>query len=214
MIAAADHSVASPVHALPAAVKLVALGACGTGLMFVDTWWAMVPAMLGVLAAYALARIPHQRLLGQLKPLAWLLVPLFFIQSWLLSWQDAAFVILRLVSLVLLASLVTMTTRTEDMTTVLEKAFSPLARFGADPARIGLAFSLALRFIPVIGQLASEIRDAQRARGLGRNPLALFQPLVVRVLRTADEVADAIDARSFGGEDPEESAAAPDHQDS
>ncbi|CPR10533.1 cobalt transport protein [Bordetella pertussis] len=53
----------------------------------------------------------------------------------------------------------------------------------------------ALRFIPEIWRNYQEIREAQAARGLGAHPLALLVPLVVRTLKRAEEVAQAIDAR-------------------
>ncbi len=56
---------------------------------------------------------------------------------------------------------------------------------------------MVLRFIPVIATVASEIRDAQRARGLDRSILAMIVPLIIRTLKMADDVADAIEARSF-----------------
>ncbi|MDJ0930793.1 energy-coupling factor transporter transmembrane component T [Breoghania sp.] len=50
------------------------------------------------------------------------------------------------------------------MIAVIEKALGPFRRFGVDPKKVSLAFSLALRFIPVIGGQSQEIRNAQRAR--------------------------------------------------
>ncbi|CFN71313.1 cobalt transport protein [Bordetella pertussis] len=52
-----------------------------------------------------------------------------------------------------------------------------------------------MRFIPEIWRNYQEIREAQAARGLGAHPLALLVPLVVRTLKRAEEVAQAIDAR-------------------
>jgi biotin transport system permease protein len=82
------------------------------------------------------------------------------------------------------------------MVAALERALHPLARFGIDPSQIGLVISLALRFIPVLGERLTQIREAQRARGLERNILALAVPLLLHCLHMADAVADAIDARS------------------
>ena len=71
----------------------------------------------------------------------------------------------------------------------------PLSRW-IDPARVTLALALCLRFIPEIWRNYEEIREAQAARGLGHHPLALLVPLIVRTLKRAEEVAQAIDARS------------------
>ena len=66
-----------------------------------------------------------------------------------------------------------------------------------------LRFSLLARFIPLLATWLREIQEAQRVRGLDRDPFAVLVPLLVKTLRTADTLADAIDARCF---DPEESS--------
>ena len=47
-----------------------------------------------------------------------------------------------------------------------------------------------------IGQIAGEVREAQIARGRRPSPLTLVVPVIVRLLKMADEITDAIDARS------------------
>ena len=95
------------------------------------------------------------------------------------------------------ASLVTLTTKTSDLLASLERAMQPLRPIGVNPEKVSLAISMVLRFIPVISTVASEIRDAQRARGLDQSIVAMVVPLIIRTLKMADDVADAIDARSF-----------------
>ena len=60
---------------------------------------------------------------------------------------------------------------------------------------------MALRFIPLIAAELDEVRAAQRARGLERGVVAPVIPLVVRVLKMATEVGDAIEARFFDPDD-------------
>jgi biotin transport system permease protein len=57
--------------------------------------------------------------------------------------------------------------------------------------------SLALRFIPLLFEKFQEIREAQRARGLDRNLLALLMPLLIKTLRMAGDLTDAIEARGY-----------------
>ncbi len=68
---------------------------------------------------------------------------------------------------------------------------------GVDPDRVGLVITLALRAVPVVVGIAEEVRDAQRARGLAASPRAFAVPLLVRSLRHADAVADALAARGL-----------------
>ncbi|CAH2603692.1 Transmembrane component BioN of energizing module of biotin ECF transporter [Rhodovastum atsumiense] len=197
----APPPLSSVLHRLPAAAKLLALAVAGTGLVLVEDWRAMLAAFAGVVLLYPVARLSPLVPLRQLRPLLWLLGVLFLAQWVMEAWQLGLLVVLRLAALVLAADLVTRTTRTEAMIATLERGLGPFARFGVNPAKVALAISLALRFIPVIAEQAREIRDAQRARGLDRNPLALLLPLIVRTLRMAGDVADAIEARSGGVED-------------
>lgn len=133
----------------------------------------------------------------QIRPLWWILIILLLAQGAFNSWIFGLFLVLRLCALLLLAGLVTLTTRSSDMITSLEKGLSFLRPLGANPAKIGLAFSLALRFIPVLAQATQEVREAQKARGLERSLLATAIPVAVRTLKMGDEIAQAIDARGW-----------------
>ncbi|PTW60400.1 biotin transport system permease protein [Breoghania corrubedonensis] len=191
-----DPFASTLIHRLPAGLKLGVLAVAGTGVLYLDDWRLIALAMVVTLALYRFAGLSMRQAYLQLKPMQWILALLFVAQGFMLSWGMAAAIVLRVAALVLLAMLVTLTTRTDALIAAVERALGPLRRFGVNPAKVGLAFSLALRFIPVIGAQAQEIRDAQRARGLGANPIALALPLVLRTLRMASDVADAIEARS------------------
>ncbi|SDM16779.1 energy-coupling factor transporter transmembrane component T family protein [Allokutzneria albata] len=187
----------SALHRLPVGVKLVVLLLSGIGLFFVANPFVLGGFLLVVVGLWCLAGIPPVELLRQLRPLLLVLVLLGVAQVVLLGWASAFAVLLRLITLVLLATLVTMTSRTEDMISALERAASPLRVVGLRPHRIAFVLSLTLRFIPLIKEKADEIRAAQRARGVERSSLALLLPLLVKVLRMADHIAEALDARGL-----------------
>ncbi|EKX56754.1 Transmembrane component BioN of energizing module of biotin ECF transporter [Rhodobacter sp. AKP1] len=176
--------------------KLALLALAGTGVSLVQDWRIMLACLAAAAAAFLLSGLGAHAVRQQMRPMLWLLVPLFLAQGLLTSWSLAALVVARITTLVLLAALVTLTTRTEDLIATLERALAPFAPVGVNPAKVGLAFALALRFLPVIAEEAERVREAQAARGLGRNPLAVILPLIVRVLKAAEDVAAAIDARS------------------
>lgn len=63
-----------------------------------------------------------------------------------------------------------------------------------------------LRFAPTMAMLAREVREAQESRGIRldgiyffRNGPALLGPLLTSVMRFADDLAEALHARGFGG---------------
>jgi len=186
----------TPVHSVRASVKLIALLVLGTVLFAIDDVWLAATALVIVLAGYALARIPAQAAFAQIRPVLWVLAILFAAQLWLIDLSAALLLVLRFAALILAASLVTLTTRTADLVAVIERALSPLARFGFDVGKVSLAISLAIRFIPAVGAIVEEVREAQRARGQDRSIVALAVPVIVRLLKMADEIAEAIDARS------------------
>lgn len=192
----------SPLHRCPPAPKLATLAVAGTGLMFVTNPFAMLDFLALTLLGFRVAGFGGARIWRQIRPMLWMLAVLFLVQGGLAGWTLAALIVARLLTLMLLASLVTLTTRTEDLIATLERLLTPLAPLGVNPAKVGLAVSLALRFLPVIAEEAERVREAQAARGLGTHPLALILPLIVRVLKAAEEVAEAIEARSGHDDGP------------
>lgn len=189
---------ATPVHRCPAGAKVSLVFVAGT-MMFLFARLELVSlALLGIVALYLIARIPFRLALRQLRPIVLIVVLVFAVQWVLAGVTTGALVSLRLLSLVLLASLVTLTTRTSEMMAAMERALRPLRCVGVSGEKVSLAMSLTLRFIPVLSQVVNEVREAQRARGLDRSMVALALPVVVRTLSTADQVSEAIEARSNG----------------
>jgi biotin transport system permease protein len=192
----------SPVHAVPAGAKMLALLAAGTGLLLFPSLPVLSWALVATLGLYVLARLRPREVAPVLRFSAFVLVPLFALHALVSGWEPALVAVLRLAVLLLLATLVSLTTRASDMLDALERALRPLARFGLNPTRLGLLLSLTLRFIPLLATWLREIQEAQRVRGLEHNPVAVLVPLLVKTLRTADTLADAIDARCFDPEEP------------
>jgi biotin transport system permease protein len=191
------HEGQSPLHQAAPGLKIAALVALGTGVFLINQWPVLAVVLATVIILYHVAGFGPKILWAQIKPIIWLLVIFFAVQLWLNDWQAGLVVVLRLASVVLFAALVTLTTRVSAMLGALEQAMMPLRPFGVNPEKVSLAFSLVLRFIPVISQVANEVRDAQKARGLDRNIFALAIPLIIHTLKMADNVADAIEARSY-----------------
>jgi biotin transport system permease protein len=189
-------------HRLPAGAKLLGLLIAGSTIFLVTDWRWLTVICATVLLLYVVAGIGWRVLWAQFRPLALVLAALFAVQTLFGDAGQGITMVLRCLALISLAALVTLTTRTSDMVAALERALRPLSRFGIDPDKISLVISLALRFIPVLGEQVTQIREAQRARGLDRNILALAVPLLVHCLSMADAVADAIEARGGTGDDP------------
>lgn len=187
----------SPIHKMGAGFKIGALVCLGTSIVLLNNL-IMLGLLIGLVAVlYAIARIPPGVVWRQVRPAFYLIVIIFAFQIFRGDWMVGAVMALRFILLILFSVLVTLTTRVSQMVEVVEKAINPLRRIGVNPRKAGLAISLSIRFIPVIAQNFKDIREAQRARGCGRSIVATAVPLIVRTLRMANDVAEALEARSY-----------------
>ena len=189
------HPGSSPLHRAPAAVKLLALLVGTTALVVVRSPAAVGVAAAVVLASVSVARLPALLAWRQVWPLRWFVVLLVPLQWWSGGTRAAVVVVGTLVVSVLGAAVVTLTTRVSAMLDLIERGTEPLRRFGVDPERVALVLALTIRAVPVLAATAGEVNDARRARGLQRSPRALLVPLVVRTVRHADRLGEALVAR-------------------
>lgn len=192
----------TPVHALPAAAKIIVLFVAGIGVFLIrePLWLAVVLAV--VAAVMAVARVPVAETVRQLRPIAVLLLAIFLVHGAFTSWTLGLLVVLRFAILLLLALTVTFTTRVSEMIDTLERGLRPLSMVGVNPAKVSLMLSMTLRFIPLLVAKYQEIREAQKVRGLERSLTALVVPLLVKTLRMAAELTDAIDSRCYDPDQP------------
>ncbi|KCV64192.1 CbiQ family ECF transporter T component [Bordetella bronchiseptica] len=187
---------ASFLHRLPAGLKLAALALAGVGLFMVSDWRALAAVLAGAALLVWRSGVGAAAWWRQTRGLALIVLAVGLFTGLMQGWPHAAVVVLRVAALIGLAMAVTLTTPVPALIDVCERALRPAERLGLlDAAQVALALALALRFIPEIWRNYQEIREAQAARGLGAHPLALLVPLVVRTLKRAEEVAQAIDAR-------------------
>ena len=188
----------TPLHRLPAGVKLAGLAVIATVLFVVREPMVLTAAAA---AAIAVALSTGRGVAATARDLALplgLVAAIGAVEWGLGDGEVAACVVPRLVALLFLAHAVTLTTSTAELAETFEAGLAPFERLGLiDAGRAALTLTLAIRFVPLIVEEAREIREAQAARGLTIRPTALIVPLVVRVLVRAEEVADAIDARGF-----------------
>ena len=187
----------SALHRAPAGAKLLALALVAVLSVLIRQPWQVLVLFLVVVVLYLVARIPWRTALAQGRPLLWFAVGLAAFQLLVSGWEKAVVVVGGMLGLVLLAALVSLTTRTSAIVDAVVTGAGPLRRVGLDPERLGLLVALAVRAVPVVVDLAREVRQAQVARGASASPTAFVVPLVVRSLRHADRLADALVARGI-----------------
>jgi biotin transport system permease protein len=187
----------SVIHTLAPGVKMLALALWALALIAVDDWRVLAAVLTAVLCLFVVARLPAREVVAQLRPVLFLALFFFAVHALLVSWQSGLVTVLRFTILVSLAVVITLTTRVSDMVDALESALRPLRFIGINPAKISLMISLAIRFVPLLVDLVREIRAAQQSRGLERSVTAIAVPLIVKTLRMASVLTDAIEARGY-----------------
>ncbi|WP_339512084.1 energy-coupling factor transporter transmembrane component T [Ochrobactrum sp. MYb379] len=112
--------------------------------------------------------------------------------------EATSIILLRLGSLSLFATVVTVTTTAGQFIDTITSLARPLEKLGIANARdIGLAIGLVVRFVPEIHARYRNVVDAHRARGLKLRPSTIIGPIIIATIMSADEIANAIDARNI-----------------
>ncbi|MEM6303719.1 MAG: energy-coupling factor transporter transmembrane component T [Pseudomonadota bacterium] len=183
-------------HGWPAGAKLAALCAATVVLFVAEALIWHLGFLTLMLTAYAL---PGPRFLK--SGLARLLVLWPFV-ALILVWHvfthsttQGAVIVLRLITAVGLANLVTMTTRLSDMMAVVRKLTAPLRRLGINTRAIEIALAMVIRFTPVLGQKGVLLAQSWRARARRRVGWRIVVPLTVLAIDDAEHVAEALKAR-------------------
>ena len=183
-------------HDVPVWLKLLILCIATLLMLPVSDWRIAVFATLIVAGLYLSAGISFARIgLARLKPLFYLVALIFIYQLVTARLEEGVEICLRLVAMVGLANLVTMTSRLDDMMAVVEFLTKPLHLFGLPPRALGFAMGLVIRFTPVFLQKGTLLNEAWRARSDKRSGARLLVPLALGALDDADRVADALRAR-------------------
>lgn len=187
----------SVVHRAPAGIKLVLLAAALGILSTINRPFELLPAGALTVSAAAMTGVPWARYRDQLRPLAFPAPVMFTAQVLFIGWSHAVVVTGSLILSFALAAVLTLTTRVSAILDACTTALRPLERFGVNPERIGLLLALTIRCLPLIESIITNVGQARKARGATGSVLALAAPAVIRALRTADALGEALTARGF-----------------
>ncbi len=121
--------------------------------------------------------------------------------------KQTAYIIIRLVLMICITTVLTATTKPLELTLGIEDLLSPLSKIGFPAHEIAMMISIALRFIPTLIEETEKIMKAQASRGVdlqeGRLSekvsaiLSLIVPLFVSAFQTAEDLANAMEARGY-----------------
>ena len=129
-----------------------------------------------------------------------------------LTWEGvktAAFMLIRLVMLIMGTFLLTYTTSPISLTDGLERLLNPLKKVKVPVHELAMMMSIAMRFIPTLVEETDKIMSAQKARGADFETGSIFErakallpvmvPLFISAFRRADELAVAMESRCYHG---------------
>ena len=120
-----------------------------------------------------------------------------------------AYMLCRIVLLIMASSILTYTTSPLQLTAGLESLMKPLKYLKFPSHEVAMMMTIALRMIPVILEETEKIMKAQQVRGANFTSGGLIErakalipiliPLFISSFRRADELATAMEARCYNG---------------
>jgi energy-coupling factor transport system permease protein len=213
------------VHKLDARMKVVLILALVVSIFICKNIVSLAVVVVATVLLVLLSKIPVKTILKSIKPLAIIimitaLLNLFYgdgeplvqlgklkiTQSGI---ETAVFMAIRIITLVVISSLLTYTTSPTELTDALERLFKPLKIFKIDVHSIAMTMTIALRFIPTLIEEIDKIMSAQKSRGADMESGGLIHrakalvpvliPLFVSSFRRANELAYAMECRCYRG---------------
>ena len=223
----------SVLHRLDPRTKILGSGVLMSGVVVSPGITRLFIALMCILGFVAVAKIPIGIALGVLRPTLPPLVVIAVLQA-LFGWHSVSngdclilwdvwiihmtacsllsvvSMFLRLVAMILLTGLLTMTSTISELNHGLESLLHPFRRLGLPAHELAMVFTIALRFVPTMAEELEKLLKAQVARGadirLGANPiqrtrhfLPVLVPLFVTTLRRGDLLVEAMEARGYSG---------------
>jgi len=112
----------------------------------------------------------------------------------------------RILIMFVITVVFSMSTDPLDISDSMVSIFRPLKKLKINVDQMGLLFFMAIRFIPLLSQRMQAVYSAQVSRGFNpqgnairklKNSLPLFKAVFASVIRSADHIALALQARGF-----------------
>ncbi len=121
--------------------------------------------------------------------------------------NQACFVFIRIVIMIGITTLLTISTMSTDINNGLEWLLTPLKYIGIPVSVISMTFALTLRFIPTLLEESKKIMNAQASRGVDFNEgslgekvtqiISLLVPMFVISFKRAEDLSNAMEARGY-----------------
>lgn len=212
-------------HRMDPRVKIVLLFFYLLLVFFVENVAGFLALGVSIALLMIVSQVPLGMQLRSIRPILWIVLftfgvhlfmtpgtELFVVGPLSATWEGlmrGVYIGLRLILLILLSTLLTLTTSPLRLTDGLEALLSPLRRVGVPVHELSMMMTIALRFIPTLLEELDRIMKAQKARGADfehgsivrrmRAIVPVLVPLFLSAFRRADELAMAMEARCYRG---------------
>ena len=217
----------SILHKLDPRTKIIAVLLYMIALFLVTNFWGLGAMLVLSLAVVLISHIPLRFFFRGIKAIAFIVLLTVALQMFMTPgeplWEfgflkitdegvrQAIFMGTRLILLVSVTSILTLTTTPIALTDGIETLLKPFQRFGLPAHELAMMMTIALRFIPTLVEETDKIMKAQSARGAdfesgnlmerAKAMIPLLVPLFLNAIKRADELALAMEARCYHGGD-------------
>ncbi len=216
----------SIIHRLDSRVKILSTMVFIVAVFVISDLYWFILAALFLIVLIILTKIKFRVMLMGLNAIKYLLIFMTILNIFVIrtgnvifsysfitiydgSLFHTAFLVIRLMLLILYSSLLTLTTTPMELTDGIESLLKPFELIKVPAHEIAMMISIALRFIPTLIEETDKIMKAQTSRGVEFNEgklkdkimaiVSLLIPLFVSAFKRADELANAMEARGYRG---------------
>lgn len=219
------YPINSIIHRLDPRIKIILTVLLVVFLFIAQNFYSFLAIACLCIVAVLISQVPVRYMLKSFKPLIFIIIitSLFnlFLTDGRILWQYgvfkityeglnlAVFMVIRLLLLITVTNLLTLTTSPILLTDGLERLMSPLKKIKVPSHEIAMMMTIALRFIPTLLEETDKIIKAQSARGAdfssgnllsrAKAMIPILIPLFISAFRRADELALAMECRCYSG---------------
>ena len=171
----------SVIHKMDARMKVILTLLLIVSIFICKNIVSLTVVVICAVMLVLISKIPLKTVLKSIKPLAVIIIitsllnlfygrgePLVQIGRLKITQsgiETAVFMAIRIITLVVISSLLTYTTSPTELTDALERLLKPLKLIKVDVHSIAMTMTIALRFIPTLIEEIEKIMAAQKSRG-------------------------------------------------
>ncbi len=214
------------IHKMDPRSKILVIMLYMIALFIVNNVVGYLSVVIVSIVIVLVSQVPLKFFLKGLKPMVFIVILTVVLQmimtpGEIVYWQwgflkitqegliQAVFLGTRLILLVSITSVLTLTTTPISLTDGIEYLLKPFKKIGVPAHELAMMMTIALRFIPTLIEETDKIMKAQSARGAdfesgnlierAKALIPLLVPLFLSAFKRADELAMAMEARCYHG---------------